>query len=66
MIMLTIDSAHGRILNRGKYEGVHKVEDNGEVFRLRWQLQRDLFCVPSCSAMANVRKHPFSWTDMFK
>ena len=39
--------------------------DNGEVFRLRWQVQRELCCVPSCSAMARIHKHPFSWTEIY-
>ena len=46
-------------------EGVYEVEDNGEEFRLRWQAQRDLCCVPSFSAtMVNICKHPFSWTEI--
>ena len=35
--------------------------DNCKVFR--WQVQRDLCCVSSCSAMANIHKHPFSWRE---
>ena len=35
--------------------------ENGEVFRLRWQ---GLCCVPSCSAMASIHKHPFRWREM--
>ena len=36
----------------------------GEVVRLRWQIQRDLCYVPFCSAMANIHKHPLSWTEI--
>ena len=31
---------------------------------VRWQIQRDTCCVSSCSVMASIRKHPFSWTEM--
>ncbi len=41
-----------------------KKRDNGEVFKPRWQVQIDLCCVPSCTAMASIHKHPFSWTDI--
>ena len=38
---------------------MYEVEDNSEVFRLRWQVLRDL------CAMANIGKDPFSWTEIF-
>ena len=31
---------------------------------VRWQVQRDMCCVSSCSVVASIRKHPFSWTEM--
>ena len=43
---------------------MYEAEDNSEVFRLTCQVQRDLCHVPSCSAMANICKHPFSWIEI--
>ena len=41
-----------------------KKRDSGEVYRFRWQVQRELCSIPSCSAVSNMQKHPFTWRDI--
>ena len=41
-----------------------KKRDSGEVYRFRWQVQRELCSIPSCSAVSNIQKHPFTWRDI--
>ena len=41
-----------------------KKKDNGQVHRLWWQDQEDFFCVPSCSSVLYIQKHPFTSTQI--